>query len=558
MPYFDLHCHPTFKHSLISKASQQATPIQELVQIRFNGLAAAFRGLIMWVFGDPLDSQSAISQLFGGGSNLISHSIYALENAYTRSAIIRQLGCISNTLDAGKLDSIRNGTTGYSALTQEQIAVLVGLSQPNTPVGPGGRRLKIINDFAQYNPADSGTLHVILNFEGAHCFYTGQANNEPGMATGLINNLISQKKSGIRPLYITLVHHAQNVLANHAFAVPTQWAGAGTTINIGSGLVGGFNPEGEGITPLGETFIDEALSTRNGPPIYIDVKHMSLGSRIAYYELRKQRFPHIPIIASHMGVTGLSWHDTHRKGQPIIRWVRRQANFIEVKYNNIISFPQTIPQPSPTNPQTAPTSVVTFNPWSINLYDEEITEILASDGLIGVSLDIRILGMGNDRQVAHEHEAERLSLNEQLFSVHEHLGHGQNDFDQLPDNRIQASLAHVEYLCNNLLHIVGVGRKTIGDRVWDHICLGSDFDGLIASIEVQTNRRVKANTIPDLRAKLKELLPKVAKKMGIPLIIDGTPTEAFLETILDKFFLKNALRFLKKHYTIPAPISAPA
>ncbi len=553
MPYFDLHCHPTFKHSLINKASQQATPIQELVQIRFNGLATAFRGLIMWVFGEPLDSQSAISQLFGGGSNLISHTIYALENAYTRSAIITQLGCISNTLDASKIDAIRNGTMGYSALTREQIEVLVQLSQNRTPVGPGGRRLKIINDFTEYKPTDTGTLHVILNFEGGHCFYAGQANNEPGMATGLVNNLISQKKSTIRPLYITLVHHAQNVLANHAFAVPTQWAGAGTTVNIVSGQVGGFNPEGEGITPLGQTFIDEALSTRNGPPIYIDVKHMSLGSRIAYYELRKQRYPHIPIIASHMGVTGLSWQATHVQGQPIIRWVRRQANYIEVKYNNIISFPQAIPQPSPTNPQTAPTSVVTFNPWSINLYDEDITEILASDGLIGVSLDIRILGMGNDRQVAHEHEAERLSLNEQLFSVHEHLAHGHNDDDHLPDTRIQASLAHVEYLCNNLLHIVRVGRQTIGDRVWDHICLGSDFDGLIVSIEYQNNRRVRANNIPDLRAKLKETLPKVAQKMNMPLIIDGTAPDVFLERVLDKFFLKNGLRFLEKHYRKPVP-----
>ncbi|HEY0109816.1 MAG TPA: hypothetical protein VGB67_09325, partial [Fibrella sp.] len=496
MPYFDLHCHPTFKHSLINKASQQATPIQELVQIRFNGLAASFRGLVMWVLGEPLDSQSSISQLFGGGSNLISHTIYALENAYTRSAVISQLGCISNTLDSAKIDAIRNGTIGYGSLAKEQIDVLVNLTQRHIPVGAGGRTLKLINDFSEYDPTDLGTLHVILNFEGGHCFYSGQANTGPAVATEIINNLISQKRSPIRPLYITLVHHAQNSLANHAFAVPTQWAGAGTRVNTVGGPVGGFNPEGESITPLGLRFIDEALSTRNGPPIYMDVKHMSLGSRIAYYELRKQRYPHIPIIASHMGVTGLSWHDTHIRGKPIIRWVRRQTDYIEVKYNNIISFPQSIPQPSPTNPLTAPTSIVTFNPWSINLYDEDIEEILASDGLIGLSLDIRILGMGNDRHVAHEHEAERLSLNEQLFSVHDHLQQGHNDFDHLPDTRVQASLAHVEYLCNNLLHIVKVGRRTIGDRVWDHVCLGSDFDGLIVSIEYRNNQRVKANNIP--------------------------------------------------------------
>ena len=33
-----------------------------------------------------------------------------------------------------------------------------------------------------------------------------------------------------------------------------------------------------------------------------------------------------------------------------------------------------------------------FNPWSINLYNEEIKEIIASGGLIGLNLDQRIQG----------------------------------------------------------------------------------------------------------------------------------------------------------------------
>lgn len=33
-----------------------------------------------------------------------------------------------------------------------------------------------------------------------------------------------------------------------------------------------------------------------------------------------------------------------------------------------------------------------FNPWSINLMDEDIIEILKSGGILGVSLDVRILG----------------------------------------------------------------------------------------------------------------------------------------------------------------------
>ncbi len=555
MAYFDLHCHPTFKRSITQPGSQPAPPIEDPITIQFKGLATRFRGLAMWVFGEPLDSQSSFSQVFDGGSNLISHTIYSLENAYTRSTIISLLGCVSSSLDNTKIEAIKSGKAGYHALAQEQLDTLLDVVQHNKPIGPGGRTLKLISDFSEYNPADTNTLHITLNFEGGHCFYAGQANNDPTLAQEISKNLKALRQSGIRPLYITLAHHAQNALSNHAFAVPTQWAGAGTNTDN----VGGFNPTGAGLTPLGRTFVQEALSGPDGEPIYIDIKHMSLGSRMEYYELRKQIAQQakrkIPIIASHVGVTGLSWKASQHRGKPLIRWVKRLPDYVEVKYNDIISFPQVIPKPSPTNPLPAPTPVVTFNPCSINLYDEDITEVLDTDGLIGISLDVRILGMGNDTLVAHEHEPERLSLNEQLFSVQAHLQTGQNDFEQLPDTTIQASLAHVEYLSNNLLHIVRVGRATAGENVWDHICLGSDLDGLIVAIEYQNNQRVKASQLPDLRKKLKETLPQVAQKMGVPLRTDGPVTDAFLETILDKFFLKNALRFLKTYYTKPVPAS---
>ena len=142
-----------------------------------------------------------------------------------------------------------------------------------------------------------------------------------------------------------------------------------------------------------------------------------------------------------------------------------------------------------------------------------------------------------------------------LCSVQAHLQTGQNAFGQLPNTSVQSSLAPIDCLCHNLLHIVRVGRTTIGKNIWDHICLGSDLNGLIVAIEYQTDQRVKASHIPDLRKKLKETLPQVAQKMGVPLRTDGPVSDAFLETILDKFFLGNALRFLKTYYTRPAPAS---
>lgn len=555
MSYFDLHCHPTFKYSLLSTQARQGTTIDQPVNIRFKGLLASLQGLVMWTLGSPLGSQSCLTQLATGQARLISLTIMALENAYTKSKIISTLQCVSDALDTAKIDQIKNGALGYWAATQEQIDALRQISNGTLPISPGTPRLRLINDIADYQPNQLNTLFVLLNFEGGHCFYTGQANDTPTLAADILGNLIALKRTGVRPLYITLVHHAQNALANHAFAVPTQWAGAGTNING----VGGYNPTSDGITPLGEQFIDEALSERNGPPIYIDVKHMSLGSRIAYYDLRKLKYPTVPIIASHIGVTGLSWNATQQDGKPIIRWVSVRTDYVEVKYNNIISYPHPVPAPIPGG---APPSVITFNPWSINLYDEDIVEILQSDGLIGLSLDVRILGMGNDRQVAHEHEAERFSMNEQTFAVDDHLTNGQNDFDHpaaadRPDP-IQASLAHVEYLCNNLLHIVRVGRAVVGERVWEHLCVGSDLDGLVVSIEYRNNQRTQASNMPDLREAMKQALPTVANKMGVQLAPAGQPVGPFIEWVLNGFFLNNALQFLNRHFRrVPASMPHP-
>lgn len=555
MNYFDLHCHPTFKYSLLSAQARQDRTIDQPLDIRFKGLAKPFQHVVMWAFGDPIGSQSCMAQLGAGQAKIISHTIMALENAYTKSQVIRLLQCVSDALDGDKIDKIKTNHEdfGYWTMCQDQINTLRQISNGTTPIGNGVPRLRIINDMADYNPTAANTVFVLLNFEGGHCFYKRQSNQDAGLEEEILGNLIELKRAGIRPLYITLVHHAQNALANHAFAVPSQWAGEGRNDDG----IGGFNPEGAEITPLGLAFIDEALSTRNGPPIYIDVKHMSLGSRMAYYDLRRQKHPTIPIIASHMGVTGVSWHDTQFDGQPIIRWVRRQPNFVEVKYNTLISFPKSRPAPGPDNPIHTPTSVVTFNPWAINLFNEDIVEILTSDGLIGLSLDVRILGMGNDPKVAYEHEPERFSLSEQTFSVQKHIATGHNDFDHLPDPSIQASLSHVEYLCNNLLHIVRIGRTipSVGESVWNHICIGSDLDGLVVSIEHRNNRRVKADSMPNLFDRMKTVLPQVAQKMEIQLVPAGQPTAPFVEQVLTKLFLDNAVRFLNRYFRNDAPVA---
>lgn len=535
MIFFDLHCHPTFKYGLLSADEQNEVTIDNPIHIKFKGfLPKLLRDLIMWLFGDPLDSQSSVQQLLEGHTNLISHTIYALENSYAKSSIIGKISEKSNSLDKAKIAKIEQNLISYWELTQQQLDEIISIA--DLPLAHG-RKIKIIKHFNEYNALDINTLHIIFNLEGGHCFYADKKlDNGEFTQRQTIRNLIAVKNSSIRPLYITLVHHARNDLANHAFAVPTTWAGNGTNQQPN---MGGFNPSGAGMSTAGEEFIRTALTNTNGHTIYIDIKHMSVGTRQQYYTLRHNEFPTIPIIASHMGVTGLSWNDFSYKGKPIIRWVKNfeaDPQVVEVKYNDIISY--RIESPMRED------SIVTFNPWSINLFDEDIEEIVRSGGIIGVALDIRILGMGNSAQISHEHEPERVSKAELLLSIQNHLQHGQNEDDFLPDPDIRASLNHVEYLCNNILHIVKVGRPIVGENIWDYMCLGSDFDGLIVSVEYQNNFRTKATNLTQLRASMKTTLPKVANLTGIAI----NTADDNLENILDKFFFKNAHNFLQKYF----------
>jgi len=130
-----------------------------------------------------------------------------------------------------------------------------------------------------------------------------------------------------------------------------------------------FKPVGRGITRLGMEVIRESLRKPNR--ILIDIKHMSLEARKQYYEILRNEFASekIPIIMSHGGVTGVSYDK-----MPVVK-CKRCCRWTKVEYYR----PQGLDKTK-------------FNPWSINLYDEEIREIVNSEGLIGLELDARILG----------------------------------------------------------------------------------------------------------------------------------------------------------------------
>jgi len=246
---------------------------------------------------------------------------------------------------------------------------------------------------------------------------------------------------------------------------------------------------------------DDSVSKR----ILIDVKHMDIQARFEYYdlvkELNKTSSKRIPIIAGHVAVSGETLPVAMATGlNPLFdryEEVENPAAFYKAqtaKYNadwkcrtlhlkpedrSKFFFDKSTVEES-FNPFTVMKidAEVTgwFYPWSINLCNEEIKIIYDSDGIIGLNFDERILGG----------KMLRYSLRYQKYI--------KKRFDSLKNSNFifQTSLLSelrfrdyykCEPLLRNILYIVMYsGRED--PTAWQHIAIGSDFDGLIDPIDL--------------------------------------------------------------------------
>ncbi len=427
--FFDLHLHLSLKSFLTDEFPHHTDDCWTT----YNNLISI------------IDSQSSAEQLWKGRISLAVTALYPLEEPFTSSFLIDHIAPVITPLSKKAL-GLPTGASGFSRLQQE-------LQHLEKSMVKGARRFNILSDIREYDPT---RLNVILAIEGNHAL---QQNNSL-----TADNLLALKTGPHRFLYLTLTHLTQTEVCTQAY-------GMKLIKNNDS-----FKPRGFGLTDRGKALIDLAYDDARGHRILIDIKHMSLRSRRDFYQYRKEKgYRQIPILATHMGCTGISLAPASIREQ-IKKEINRDRGFVEVKYER----PEGIRRPRVYRTH--------FNPWSINLYDEEIPEILDSGGLIGVNLDKRILGAKPVKGEFFD-EGEFLNMMGLRGEPEELLAHFQpgNEFDEeaeleglaLKAGRRRQYKNHLRHLCNNILHIVKIG----GERAWDQICLGTDFDGLIDPVD---------------------------------------------------------------------------
>ncbi|MEM9391640.1 MAG: hypothetical protein AAGA02_14275 [Bacteroidota bacterium] len=303
------------------------------------------------------------------------------------------------------------------------------------------------------------------------------------------------------PIVANLTHAFDNKLCGHAQALSNlfqllfEYAEPYGPYN-GPQQIEGLN---KGLTVFGEIVIKRMLNLDGrlnpGKRIIPDIKHMSVRTRIEYYQIidaYNEANPDniIPVIMSHAAVNGKVRLSDHLDPEDL-----------QKEWENSTS----------------------FNPWSINLFDDEILRVLETKGLIGVIFDQRVLSGG-------------MKLKALKNKIDEDSDELEDYFKGKNKKRRWALL-----IVDQVYHIIKTAYNSGRDDwagAWNIICIGSDFDGQIDPID-SFNRVTHYN-------KFKRIFKKMLKRDNrFDHLMGGNS----INEIADKICFNNVFEFLKRYYS---------
>lgn len=222
-----------------------------------------------------------------------------------------------------------------------------------------GKKIKIHNKWFQYkivssfqeiedetNPAIK-TIYVILTIEGTNVFNSGlQMMGKTVNPAEVLANVDKVKNWDKRLFFIGMTHHFNNEMVGHAQSLH----------GIVSKLCDQSEGMNEGFNELGWKVLRKLLDNSDGKRILIDLKHLSVEARKAYYSFLEKEYSNenIPLIVSHGAVNGL-------------------RNFDKPVEDDLFNYGK-------------------FQSDDINFYDNELIRIAESGGIFGIQFDERRVG----------------------------------------------------------------------------------------------------------------------------------------------------------------------
>jgi hypothetical protein len=535
--FADLHCHPVhlnFNKFRARGVENEKTP-WDIRESKIRKIKKATRSGY---------TQSDVAKMIVGGVKIVVASLYPLEQGYFMNSelksmsedeiddikpdddlmsgdelIVRKrmawLAKITTGLSAKRVKQVQNENYDYFNELQPEIDFWISgnnklLSTTNGIVlKPNNKpkketiqgKYRILNQANRNLLDDSNNtdLLVVFSIEGSHLL-TRQNSLTPIFDRNTILQNVQKIKELPTPIfYLTLAHHFDNGICAHARSIPDL---PRIIMPIDQRVNLNRMADGKGISDLGKeiilkllnlkttgsSFVDDNLAIGN--KILIDVKHMSALARKEYYQLinpynSQNPSKKIPIIASHVAYSG------KRSLDELI------ANF-DSETNKSLSNPDS------------------YLEWNINLCDEDIAEIVNTEGLLGLVFEQRVLGVPFKPLLSNS------DLNPDLSNP---TFQSKEVFQK--QIRAIANAAQVvgKHVFNSDSH-----------SIWNTICIGSDFDGGIDP--VQSYPTVLHYNL--FRQDLKESLLNGFEHCGI--------NSTNVEVVLDQICFKNCQQFLIKHY----------
>lgn len=551
---FDFHFHLLFKHYLNGKLAIDQP-------FATNGLIKVLND----IFGGPFDSQASPNMVANSQLYLGVCSVISLEHAFA-NRILHVLGLdLSPLLPINKdlVTATKNGETTYFREFSKQTKYYLD----NAPALDSTFNIVYIgrNTFKDKTADEIKTIltkgdkrYLAFAMEGGHNLSDVPILGGSGMSLTPDLNLkaIQDGKDvfeGIDFMSMNLCH--LSFIREQPLGGFCQGLNKQAQIAFSSE---DFAPKkGLGLTASGKAVIRQAL-THATRPIVIDVKHMSVYTRFHYYRFREALIDEnpdvarLPIISSHTGFTFRSLAQylqdktfttatTVDGGQTL--FTVASANVAIGKTNDKIN------------------SGLFGNPWTINLFDEEIVQLMQSGGMIGISLDQRILGAEKMLDSSRDDffDAECIAEEEwtRLFQQGQLPGR-EGLLDFLRNVAPSRAERHVMLLCTHLVYAVRVGLEQLpwdaGTSPWDHLCIGSDFDGLINPI----NRLDNIQKLHEVEADLLRYLPIADKYLqtgdssgsqprSLQYDANGAVDKNFLQEVVQKFLWGNGLDFMIRY-----------
>jgi len=321
-------------------------------------------------------------------------------------------------------------------------------------------------------------ITIIPAVEGLHILNCGL--DDPCDPEEVKQNARALKQMDNAPWFATYSHHFYNELCGHARSLRS--------------IIGKVTNQEEGInsdfTPLGLEVLDILLDKVNGRRILIDMKHMSPAGRKRFMELRQVKYnSEFPIIISHGVCNGLPTYGATISNYPLLG-----DSFIN-PVDDVIGGDGQLK-----------------NHNYINFYDDEIIEMVKSQGILGLQLD--------ERRLANEDAIK--AVKNSVFR------------NKIMHYRSELVWKQVQYIA-----------ELLDDNdlfAWGNIAIGSDYDGLVDPL----NSFWTAEQFEDLAGYLERHAYRYLEER--PNKLKNSFNKVKADFVIQSIFRDNAWNFFRKWY----------